>query len=251
MRRIKLVCIISLLAALPVLARGGGGGGRGGGGFSGGRAGGGFSGGRGGGFSGGRGGGFAGGARGGFSGGGFRGGFRGGGFRGGFGRGGFRRSFGYYPLFYPGFYGGYGYGYYDPYFYNSYYGNPYYDSSYGNPYNGSSYAGPGVTIISNSPYDYPAEPPVVIDDGSRAQAAPPVVRDYAPRPPENKYQDQLFLVAFHDGMIRAVLAYWAEGATLHYVTMDHEQKQTPLATVDRDLSERLNRERNVTFRLPR
>jgi len=48
-----------------------------------------------------------------------------------------------------------------------------------------------------------------------------------------------------------VIAYWAEGASLHYVTMDHEQKQTTAASVDRDLSARLNRERNVAFALPR
>jgi hypothetical protein len=33
--------------------------------------------------------------------------------------------------------------------------------------------------------------------------------------------------------------------------MEHEQKQAPLSSIDRDLSERLNRERNVTFSLPR
>ena len=54
----------------------------------------------------------------------------------------------------------------------------------------------------------------------------------------------------NDGTIRAVLAYWVDGATVHYVTMDHEQKQTPLSSLDHGLSERLNRERNVTFRLP-
>ncbi len=53
-----------------------------------------------------------------------------------------------------------------------------------------------------------------------------------------------------DGTIRAVLAYWVDGTTVHYVTMDHEQKQTPLSSLDHSLSERLNRERNVTFRLP-
>ena len=57
------------------------------------------------------------------------------------------------------------------------------------------------------------------------------------------------MLAIHDGIIRAVLAYWVDGTTVHYVTMDHEQKQTPLASLDRSLSERLNRERNVTFSL--
>jgi hypothetical protein len=45
------------------------------------------------------------------------------------------------------------------------------------------------------------------------------------------------------------VAYWVEGATLHYVTMDHQNKTVELASVDRELSERLNRERRVTFSL--
>ena len=37
---------------------------------------------------------------------------------------------------------------------------------------------------------------------------------------------------------------------LHYVTLEHEQKQAPLNQVDRDLSVQLNRERRVAFSLP-
>jgi hypothetical protein len=50
--------------------------------------------------------------------------------------------------------------------------------------------------------------------------------------------------------IRAAAAYWVEGRTLHYVTLQHEEKQAPIESVDRDLSMRLNRERRVTFSLP-
>jgi hypothetical protein len=78
----------------------------------------------------------------------------------------------------------------------------------------------------------------------------PSVWDAGPAAQAKKYEDTLFLLALKDGTIRAVLAYWVEGATVHYVTMDHEQKQTPLSSLDHSLSERLNRERNVTFRLP-
>ena len=83
-----------------------------------------------------------------------------------------------------------------------------------------------------------------------------MVREYlgpttqAQAPQSQKYEDPLYLLAMRDGTIRAVLAYWTDGTALHYVTMDHEQKQAPLSSVDRALSERLNRERNVTFRLP-
>ena len=62
--------------------------------------------------------------------------------------------------------------------------------------------------------------------------------------------EPLYLLAMRDGTIRAVLSYSADGAALHYVTLDHEQKQVPLSSLDRALSERLNRERNVPFKLP-
>ena len=104
-------------------------------------------------------------------------------------------------------------------------------------------------IISNSPYGYP--PATAPEFAPVPEPPAPVVREYAPAAPAEKYETPLFLLAFKDSTIRAVLAYWVDGATVHYVSMDHEQKQTPIASIDRDLSERLNRERNVTFRLPR
>jgi len=185
-----------------------------------------------------------GGAFGGFRGGGVsRGGFSG--FRGGFNQQRFfRGNFGFHrfprTFIYPAFYGGFGYS--DPYFYNS---SPNY-ASY--PSAGYSYnSNPTPVIISQNYYaGYPA-----------AETTPaPRVEEY--RPPlqpspaeELKNESSLYLIAFKDRTIRAVLAYWADGATLHYVTMDHEQKQTTVASVDRELSERLNRERNVAFRLAR
>ncbi|HEX4595334.1 MAG TPA: hypothetical protein VH157_13720 [Bryobacteraceae bacterium] len=101
-------------------------------------------------------------------------------------------------------------------------------------------------IVQNSPYGYAAAPPP-----EPAPPPAPIVRDYPPAPQSQKYETPLFLIAFKDGTIRAVLAYWVDGTNLHYVSMEHEQKQAPLSSVDRDLSERFNRERNVTFRLPR
>ena len=233
MRCILPALIACFLLAAPVFAQRGGGHGGGGGGMRGG--GGGMRG--GGGFRGG-GGGFRGGG-GGFRGGGFAGGgFRGGGFRGGFNRGfGFRGRSGFIPFY--GFYGGYGYS--DPFFYDSYPSS--YPYSNGYPYAGYGSSSPSVMIISNSPYGYAAAPP--------PEFVPPPEPPAPPPAQEQKYETPLFLIAFKDSTIRAVLAYWVDGTTLHYVTMEHEQKQAPLSSVDRDLSERFNRERNVTFRLPR
>jgi hypothetical protein len=41
-----------------------------------------------------------------------------------------------------------------------------------------------------------------------------------------------------------------EGETLHYVTNQNTHNQVSLDLVDRELSDRLNRERQVDFRLP-
>jgi hypothetical protein len=219
---------------------GGGGGMRGGGGFSGGgfRGGGGYV-----------GGGFRGG--GGYVGGGFRGGYGGyGGFRGGFyGRGyGFRGFYGggYWPYWgYPSF--GFGYSSYWP---------GYYDYGYDYSPSYSSYAYPAYQPSSNVTVVYP----------QTAQAAPspvyvnPVLRQYDEYGQELRQPSAggngsangspLYLIAFRDQSIRAAVAYWVDGKTLHYVTQQHEERQAPIDTVDRDTSLRLNRERRVAFSLP-
>ena len=178
-----------------------------------------------------------------------------GGYRGSFNR---RPAFGYgygfqrFPRIYSswpysywglGYYGGYYGGYYDPYWYSS------------------SDAYPDYGYNSGSDYGYPTDqaPPVIINqDFAPAPAPAPMLREYGPAAPpaapattQHKYDQPLYLIAFNAGNIRAVLAYWVDGASLHYVTMDHAQKQVPLASIDRRLSERLNGERNVNFQLPR
>ncbi len=96
-----------------------------------------------------------------------------------------------------------------------------------------------------------------------SETARPVVREYvtddngairlyqpqaepAPRVEEN----QTYLIAFKDHTIYAALAYWVEDGTLHYVTNQNTHNQVSLDLVDRELSDRLNRERSVDFRLP-
>jgi hypothetical protein len=72
-----------------------------------------------------------------------------------------------------------------------------------------------------------------------------------PKPePNAESKPALYLIAFKDSVIYAAEAYWVDGSTLHYVTLRHETKVTPISRVDRELSERLNRERKVPFHLP-
>ena len=87
------------------------------------------------------------------------------------------------------------------------------------------YASAGVTVVYPPPVSVP--PPVVV----------------APR-------QITYFIAFTDSMVRLADEYWVSGATLHYVTPDHQLKTAPLATVDRTVSARLNMEQHVSFSLP-
>jgi hypothetical protein len=255
-----------MLAVTGAMARGGGGGG-------GARGGGGGGGARGGGFAGG---GFRGG---GFAGGGFRGGaFGGRGFN-GFNRFGFNR-FGYgYRGFYGGYWGwgwgypwlaaGWGYG------YDNCYYDPYDSCGYGYPGYGYPYGGPPAypyPYADASPYDagyaaYNPAPNVTVINPPVQTYAPPgaaqaVIRQYdeygqevpptrAFGPPAANAQAPIYLIAFNgSSVIYAAVAYWVDGANLHYVTLEHQERQAPLSTINRALSFQLNRERRVPFQLP-
>jgi hypothetical protein len=227
-----------------------------------------------------RGGGGGGSVRGGGGGGGFRGSTGGNTFRGGSGgtgfRGGntFRGGFGGYNSFGYGGYGGYrGYGgylglgvgyYYSPWLYNSFgYWPGYYDYGYDSGY----YPAP-ASYSSGYQASYPnyQSSPNVVVVYPQQQTATPALHEYdefgqevrrippATRRGEAESSESdaapLYLIAFQDHEIRAAIAYWVDGDTLHYVMQDHSQKQTPVSALDRPLTLRLNRERRVAFSLP-
>jgi hypothetical protein len=166
------------------------------------------------------------------------------------------RGYGGYTGYRNGFYnygnrGYYGYGgVYWPYAWGlgSYYYNPYY-SDYGYyPYD-SGYAyqpQPNVTVV------YPEQESAPVS----VYSASPVVGRYdqygqeVGSPGGSGASSPLYLIAFKDHVIRPALAYSVTGDTLHYTTLDREDKQVPLDSVDRDLSRQLNRERRVPFNLP-
>lgn len=254
MRNISRFLLIGCLVALPAAAqRGGGshggGGSRGGGSFHGGSS---F---HGGGF---RSGGFGGG----FHGGGFRGGY--GGFHHGFGRNRFffGAGFGIYPYGYP-YYGYYDWGYpyysyanygysYGPYSYYDYYGYPssYYDYGYApaQSYNSYGSSQPPVVVTYNYGTDPAPTPPRIYEPPARSRS---YARDDAETARPQNGERPIYLIAFKgQDNIRAAEAYWVTGTTLHFVTLQHEQRQAPLDAVDRTVTLRLNRERHVDFRLP-
>jgi hypothetical protein len=63
-------------------------------------------------------------------------------------------------------------------------------------------------------------------------------------------QPTLYLIAFRDHSIVQALGYWMEGGVLHYVSVEHTLNQASLDLIDRTLSQRLNDERGVEFKLP-
>ena len=152
-------------------------------------------------------------------------------------------------------------------------------------YGGYGYTGPAPNGYDQSysgdqsavQPDSQAAPSVVINQGYVPPQANPVVRDYsADAAPDQQsglrvYQNQshpygdgsqmvrqapnddqptLYLIAFKDHTIVQALGYWMEGGALHYVSVEHTLNQVSLDLIDRDLSQRLNDERGVQFKLP-
>jgi len=259
----RITLSFTLLVWCAMAQRGGGHGGSGG--FHGG--GGGFHGSAGGGFSHGSvGGGYRGG---GAIGSGYRGGIGYGGTR-GYGYGGYGRGYGYRGYGYRGYgYGGgywpyYGWGYpwygfglsYWPGYSYGYYDYSPYGYSYPDTYNDPAYAyapGPAVTYApaQADPYPQAAAP------NTYAAPAHPVTRSYDEYGQETaraggstNNASPIYLIARKDGEIQAAGSYWIAGQTLHYVTLDRQEKQVPLGSIDHALTQQLNRERRVSIALP-
>jgi hypothetical protein len=219
MRKFAQFFLVACISLIPAVAQRGGGG-RGGGGFHGGmggfHGGGGFRGGMGG-FHGGggfRGGGGFHGGMGGFHGGGFNGGFAGRGFHGGFRgfHGGFRPGYRFYG--YPGYwsnYGGWGY---------PYYGYPYY-------YSAPAYSYPYV-------YSYPYS---TDNTYTSAQSSCPQVNGMPLYQIKLTYQSDVWLAQ----------KYWYTPGTLNFITLQGEEKKTPIDSIDAGLTDRLNRACGLSF----
>jgi hypothetical protein len=114
-------------------------------------------------------------------------------------------------------------------------------------------------------YDQTTQPPIVIiNQYFRPDAANPVVRDYSnvplPEPGSSPQandqasttadQQVMFLIAMKDHTIYPAIAYWVDGDTLNYITVQGAKNSVSLDLVDRDFSTQINKERKVEFGLP-
>ena len=129
-----------------------------------------------------------------------------------------------------------------------------------------AYGTPSVVINQNFVPDranpvvrnYPDDQPPPESSGMKLYQTPPT-RPYADpaapapavrRQPAPDPQPTIYLLAFKDHNIVPALGYWMEGNTLHYVSVEHSLNQASFDLIDRDLSQRLNDERGVEFKLP-
>jgi len=156
---------------------------------------------------------------------------------------------GYYPM-------GYGYGYgYDP-------GAP--PAGYQEPGQTSMYSNGVPSVVINQTFIPDRAVPIVREYGAGPEGPPPPdqpgMRTYEglrtqpqPEPSARRASDQptLYLIAFKDHHIVPALGYWVEGGNLHYVSAEHSLNQASLDLIDRDMSQQLNDERHVEFRLPK
>ena len=62
-------------------------------------------------------------------------------------------------------------------------------------------------------------------------------------------QPPVYLVAFKDNSIQSVMAFWREGAALHYVTVQGDHKTAVITSFDEEFTGQLNRERGLEFKL--
>jgi len=151
-----------------------------------------------------------------------------------------RRSVGNYGGAYvvPVYVGGYG----------GYYGN-----NYDNPYQSDPTAGAPAPQQPNVIVVYPqTQQPAPYDRSAGYAAQPPeagLTQPYVE--PDPATEPAHYLIAFKDHTIYSAIAYWVEGDTLHYFTTGNTHNQVSLTLVDRDLTERLNREAGTDLRLPR
>ncbi len=129
---------------------------------------------------------------------------------------------------------------------------------WGAGYWGAGYWG-GTSPTVLVPPTAPEPKPPVLNSSSLYQAdrAQPVMREYGALPEPTAVSPApasaltpLAVLAFRDGRVEPVRAYWAEGEQLAYVTAQDVVRKVAKAAVDVPRSTSLSRQQGVEFRLP-
>jgi hypothetical protein len=154
------------------------------------------------------------------------------------------RGYGYgggLVLAYPLYFGAYDSGYYGAPGYPPPQG--YYDDSMGGP-------PPAPAVVINQNFIPPVANPMVRDYGDQSDDQSSGMRTYQNIPPKGEPEATIYLIAFKDHTVVPALGWWVEGRTIKYVNLDHDINQASVDLIDRDLSKKLNAQRNIDFTLP-
>jgi hypothetical protein len=88
-------------------------------------------------------------------------------------------------------------------------------------------------------------------DDAQDPSTPTAADDLQPmEEPDSTAEPSHYLIAFKDHTIYSAVAYWVDGDTLHYFTSANTHNQASVSLVDRDLTERLNKESGLDVKLP-
>jgi hypothetical protein len=114
-------------------------------------------------------------------------------------------------------------------------------------------------------YGYPPPSNVIIVQATPARPEPsapppprepvrPDIREYEwPSPTDANPIEQepaTFSIALENGTVHSAEAAWVQNGTLHFVSSEGVQRQISLSLVDRNLTEKLNRQKKIRFRVP-
>jgi hypothetical protein len=100
---------------------------------------------------------------------------------------------------------------------------------------------PAPPVIINQSFPPPPQVPEVCSNAQVNATKSQVTNDDRPT---------IYLIAFKDHRIVQALGYWTDAATLHYISAEYGLNQASMVLIDRELSQRLNDERGVAFKVP-
>ena len=110
---------------------------------------------------------------------------------------------------------------------------------------------PNITVI-NPPQPAPEMIQRFGSDDAQDPTTPTAAADdpQAVEEPASTFEPSHYLIAFKDHSVYSAVAYWVDGDTLHYFTSGNTHNQASVSLVDRDLTERLNKESGLEVKLP-
>ena len=115
----------------------------------------------------------------------------------------------------------------------------------GGYWGGGAWGAPRNEVRPALPPPEPKAPILASSSLYQADRANPVMREYGALPAPSR----VALVALTDGSVQAVWAYWLEGDQLAFVTVGDASHKVPISRLDRDRTEKLNRQQGVDFHL--